>query len=127
MLVFDAPDLPRPPDALAVIGGTSRPDPEIGAPVDSNIYTSASGGVSPPVDVRPMLPRQPRNVDVEKLSRIELIIARDGSVESARLLGDRSDVQGGMFLSAAKSWLYRPAMKDGVAVRFRKLILVSFE
>ena len=84
--------------------------------------------MSPPVDVRPMLPRQlPRNVDVDKLSRIELIVARDGSVESAKLLGDRSDVQGGMFLSAAKSWLYRPAMKDGVAVRFRKLILVCFE
>ena len=64
---------------------------------------------------------------VAKLSRIELIIARDGSVESAKLLGNRRDVQGGMFLSAAKSWQFRPATKDGVAVRYRKTILVSFE
>ncbi len=84
--------------------------------------------MTPPVDVRPQLPRQlPPTVDPASLSRIELIIARDGSVESARLLGNRPDVQGGMFLSAAKAWEFRPATKDGVAVRYRKMILVSFE
>ena len=48
-------------------------------------------------------------------------------MESARLLGNRRDVLGGMFLSAAKAWEFHPATKDGVAVRYRKTILVSFE
>jgi hypothetical protein len=130
MLIFDAPDEPAGAGPDTGIGEASTPEPATAAdlPLDSIIYTSAAGDVAPPVDVRPRLPRQlPQDVDIEKLSRIELIVGRDGSVESARLLGDRADVQGGMFLSAAKSWVYRPAMKDGVAVRFRKLILVCFE
>jgi hypothetical protein len=95
---------------------------------DSIIYASSADGVSPPVGVRPQLPLElSPTVDVAKLSRIELVIARDGSVESAKLLGHRRDVQGGMFLSAAKAWQFRPATKNGVAVRYRKTVLVSFE
>ena len=94
----------------------------------SVVYTPGADGVSPPVGVRPQLPRQlPPTVDPAISSRIELVIARDGSVESARLLGNRRDVLGGMFLSAAKAWEFQPATKDGVAVRYRKTILVSFE
>jgi hypothetical protein len=98
------------------------------APIDSVIYAPGADGVLPPIGVHPQLPRElPPTIDPASLSRIELIIARDGSVESAKLLGNRRDVQGGMFLSAAKAWQFRPATKDGVAVRFRKMILVSFE
>jgi hypothetical protein len=32
-----------------------------------------------------------------------------------------------MFLSAVKAWQFRPATKDGVAVRYRTMIQVSFE
>ena len=92
------------------------------------VYAPGADGVSPPVGVRAQLPRQlPPTVDPATLSRIELVIARDGTVESARLLGTRRDVLGGMFLSAAKAWEFQPAMKDGFAVRYRKTILVSFE
>jgi hypothetical protein len=98
------------------------------APIDSVIYAPGAEGVVPPIGVHPQLPRElPPTIDPASLSRIELIIARDGSVESAKLLGNRRDVQGGMFLSAAKAWQFQPATKDGVAVRFRKMILVSFE
>jgi len=124
---YDAPDehanlaeeAPRQEDSLV--------QPSEG-PFDSEVYAIGANGVTPPVGVRPQLPQQlPPTVDRASLSRIELIIARDGSVESAKLLGNRRDVQGGMFLSAAKAWEFRPATKDGVAVRYRKTILVSFE
>ncbi len=69
----------------------------------------------------------PPTVNLDDLSRIEIVIAPDGSVESARLLDNRPDVLGGMFLSAVKAWEFHPATKDGVAVRYRKMILVSFE
>ena len=98
------------------------------APIDSVVYAIGTDGVLPPVGVHPQLPQQlPPTVDPANLSRIELIIAPDGSVESARLLGDRRDLQGGMFLSATKAWRFRPATKDGTAVRYRMTILVSFE
>ncbi len=124
---YDAPDehtnlaeeAPRQADSL------EQPSE---APFDSEVYAIGANGVTPPVGVRPQLPQQlPPTVDRAGLSRIELIIARDGSVESAKLLGNRRDVQGGMFLSAAKAWEFRPATKDGVPVRYRKTILVSFE
>lgn len=98
------------------------------APIDMEVYAPGTDGVSPPVALRAQLPRQlPPTVDPATLSRIELVIARDGTVESARLLGTRRDVLGAMLLSAAKAWEYQPAMKDGFAVRYRKTILVSFE
>jgi hypothetical protein len=98
------------------------------APIDSVVYATGADGVSPPVDIRPHLPRQlPPTVDPGNLSRIELTISPDGSVESVRLLGNRRDLQGGMFLSATKAWRFRPATKDGMAVRYRMTILVSFE
>jgi hypothetical protein len=111
-----------------LLAQADTPEPLTDAPIDSEIYSPGADGVLPPVGVGPQLPRVlPPNVDLANLSRIELIIARDGTVESAKLLGNRRDVQGGMFLSAAKAWQFRPATKDGVAVRFRKMILVSFE
>jgi hypothetical protein len=125
VVVYEVPEartteaLPPSEDALAHLAD---------APIDSVIYAAGGDGVSPPVDVRPHLPRRlPPTVDPANLSRIELTISRDGSVESARLLGNRRDLQGGMFLSAAKAWRFRPATKDGLAVRYRMTILVSFE
>ena len=104
------------------------------APEDANdaesdpVYLPGSEGVTPPVNVRPQLPRElPPTVDLAELSRIEIVIAPNGTVESARLLDDRFDVLGGMFLSAVKAWEFHPATKDGVGVRYRKMILVSFE
>ena len=98
------------------------------APIDPEVYAPGADGVSPPVGLRAAAAATAAaDGRSRELSRIELIIARDGSVESARLLGTRRDVLGGMFLSAAKAWEFRPAMKDGVAVRYRKTILVSFE
>jgi hypothetical protein len=92
------------------------------------VYTSESEGVTPPVPVRQQLPKAlPAAVDPADLSRIEMVIAPDGSVESARLLDNRPDVLGGMLLSAVKTWEFHPAMKNSVAVPYRKIILVSFE
>jgi hypothetical protein len=92
------------------------------------IFTSASEGVTPPINIRQQLPvTPPPMVDSANLSRIEIVIAPDGFVESARLLDHRSHVLGAMFLGAVKAWEFQPALKDGVAVRYRTIILVSFE
>jgi hypothetical protein len=106
------------------------PTSEIGveAATAHEIYTFESEGVTPPIDVRQQLRRSlPPSVDLSDLSRIEIVIASDGSVESARLLDNRPDVLGGMLLSAVKTWEFYPATKDSAAVRYRKILLVSLE
>jgi hypothetical protein len=96
--------------------------------IDNVVYNAGAEGISPPVAVHSKLPRElSPTVNRANLSRIEVVIARDGTVESARLVGNRRDLQGGMLLSAVKAWEFRPATKDGAAVRYRKTILVSFE
>jgi hypothetical protein len=117
--------------ALHLATGSATPAEQISTfesvvdtPIVPEVFTSASEGVTPPINVHQQLSP---TVDLANLSRIEIVVAPDGSVESARLLDNRPDVLGGMFLSAVKTWRFHPALKDGVAVRYRKIIVVSFE
>jgi hypothetical protein len=104
------------------------PERSPAASIDNVVYNAGAEGISPPVPVHSKLPRElSPTVNRASLSRIEIVIARDGTVESARLVGNRRDLQGGMLLSAVKAWEFLPATKDGAAVRYRKTILVSFE
>lgn len=89
------------------------------------IYSADSAGVSPPLGVRPQLPRDlPTNVQREHLTRIELLISTDGVVESVKLRGEAS-VPEAMLLSAAKAWQFEPALKDGFPVRYRKTVWIT--
>jgi hypothetical protein len=109
-------------------GQAEAPEGSPAASIDDVVYIAGAEGISPPVAVHSQLPRElSPTVNPASLSRIEIVIARDGTVESARLVGNRRDLQGGMLLSAVKAWEFRPATKDGMAVRYRKTILVSFE
>jgi len=114
---------PPPPDPAAA----TSPGGEVPNVVeDESIYSVSSARVVPPVGVRPKLARQlPPDFDLNRLGRIELIIGSDGSVESAKLLGPPRTVNDGLFLSVAKAWMFQPAMKDGVPVRYRKTIWVA--
>ena len=93
---------------------------------DRTIY-SAADNVTPPVGVRPQLPRElPSNVSKQQLARIELVILPDGTVGSVKLL-DHRNVHDAMFLSAVKAWEFRPAVKDGEPVSYRKIVWMAFE
>ena len=93
---------------------------------DVSIYSSESAGVSPPVGVNPQLPTYlPPDIDRNQLGRIELIIALDGTVESVKLLRAPRNVHDSMLLSAAKAWQFRPALKDGSPVRYRKTVWIA--
>jgi len=92
---------------------------------DVSIYSADSVGVSPPVGVKPQLPRQlPPAFDRGQLGRMELVIAPDGTVESAKLVRAPRNVHDSMLLSAAKAWQFRPALKDGNPVRYRKTVWI---
>jgi hypothetical protein len=93
---------------------------------DPAIYSPRSEGVSSPIAVRPQLPRElPADVNRSELRLIELVISPLGTVESVKLIGDPRNVHDSMLLSAAKAWVFRPAVKDGVPVRYRKTVSVA--
>jgi hypothetical protein len=93
--------------------------------VDNVIYSAGSENVTPPVPIRPQLPSElPPTINADDLSRIELVVAPDGSVESVKLLGRVPSVHDMMFLSVAKAWQFQPAVKQGVAVRYRKTVWI---
>jgi hypothetical protein len=94
---------------------------------EERIFSADSQGVSPPIGVRPQLPRElPANLKPEQLTRLEVVVSEAGTVDSVKLLGAPRTVHDFMFLSAAKAWLFQPALKDGNPVRYRKTIwLVS--
>jgi len=113
--VTEAPALPNRPSGVDDEGGG-----------DSAIYSPRSEGVASPVALRPQLPRElPPDVNRSELRLIELVISPLGTVESVRLIGDPRNVHDSMLLSAAKAWVFRPAVKDGVPVRYRKTISVA--
>ena len=93
---------------------------------DVTVYSAESVGVSPPVGVNLQLPRQlPPEFDRNQLGKMELLIALDGNVESAKLVKAPRNVHDSMLLSAAKAWQFRPAMKDGNPVRYRKTVWIA--
>lgn len=90
------------------------------------LYSSKSKDVSAPAGLRPQLPKQlPASVRPEDLTRIELIILPDGTVDSVKLLDRPKDIHASMLLSAAKAWQFYPAMKDGVPVRYRTIVWIA--
>jgi hypothetical protein len=106
------PLLRRPPANVALT-----------AALDSRIYNPGSEGVSPPVSVRPQLRRElPATIAIDDLGRIELIVLEDGKVGSVKLLGSGHTISDAMMLSAAKTWEFRPALKDGHPVKYRKIL-----
>jgi hypothetical protein len=92
------------------------------------IFSRDSEGVSPPEGVGPQLPRElPPNVRPEQLCGVELIVSETGTVESVKLLRTPRSVLDSMLLSAAKAWRFRPALKDGRPVKFRKIVWMLSE
>jgi hypothetical protein len=132
IVAFDlepAPATPRgptPPPAPSGMPSSSTLSGEAPRVEDETIYSVNSGAIVPPIGIRPKLARQlPPDFDPTRLGRVELIIGADGTVESAKLLGPPRTVNDGLFLSVAKAWLFQPALKDGVPVRYRKTIWVA--
>ena len=94
-------------------------------PADPIVYSASSPDVSEPVGIRPQLPKGiPPGLKPEDLARIELVISPDGTVASVKILGQPRTVHDSMLLSAAKSWRFRPATKDGTPVPYRLTIWV---
>jgi hypothetical protein len=97
--------------------------------LDGTIYSARDSDVTPPIATYPRLPAEPPSgVRAEAFSTLELLVTETGAVESVKLRGRPSHLAEALLatmnLSAAKTWRFVPALKDGRPVKYRTLIRV---
>jgi TonB family protein len=116
-----APPLPPPPPVVAAVPAA----PLTPAAVPRRIYIAEDRTVVPPFAVRQSLPQFRGPIGVTRTGRLEIVIDESGSVESAVMTESISSGYDRIAVAAAKTWQFKPASVNGVAVRFRKVIQVS--
>ena len=102
-----------------------EPRPELSAAIapDLEIYTADTPNIEPPILRDPeRLPTAVHVVVGDVAHAIELIITEKGAVGRVNMLTPSGRITDMMLLSAAKTWTFQPAMKDGQPVRFRLLL-----
>jgi len=116
------------------VGGVSpaivfTPRPIIGGSFPPVTYSASDVGVIPPVAIYPQFPtRFPPHITDDDFAEFDVIVTETGDVESVRArrvpptMGEA--VRMTMSLSAAKTWRFRPGLKDGEPIRYRQVIRV---
>lgn len=88
---------------------------------DESIYTAADVDVSRPNLHPSQVPWQwPRGAS--RTEMLEVVISQRGEVEQIKLLTPPRRMVDVMALSAAKTWTFDPALKDGAPVRYRLVL-----
>ena len=88
------------------------------------IYSNDDVDVQPPVMLYPQLPPvlMVGSPSEGLVNRMELVVAPDGCVERVSLVGGPRRMADKMHQSGAEMWKFKPAVKDGVPVRYRTLV-----
>lgn len=89
---------------------------------DMRIYSAGDAGIEPP---------KLRSAEIlesliagfpTKTNSVEVIVDKAGKVERVRMQGPPQRIPDIMLLSRVKEWVFEPATKDGMAVRYRVLL-----
>ena len=90
------------------------------------VYRAGDPQVTPAVLIRPHLPHTPPpDVPDEHIGTLEFVVAESGAVEHVHLVSPANRYQERMLVAAAKTWLFRPATRDGRPVRFQIKLRVT--
>jgi TonB family protein len=101
------------------------PAPVVQAPAEPVVYGDGQAGVIRPILLTKQLPEWHPNAVEAKMAfngELEIVVGEDGHVLSARLVRPVHPRYDATLLQAVKSWTFKPATKDGVAVRFRYML-----
>lgn len=109
--------------AAAAAATPRKPDPPAPPPPPPPTYSATDTAVVPPAAVtRPIPPWRPWSaIDArrEHIGIIELVVDEKGDVASVAIVKSIQPEYDAILLKAAPAWKFKPASKDGVAVRYR--------
>jgi hypothetical protein len=94
-------------------------------PTSTRVFTSVDEGVIEPVALTTLPPRAAPGAPPDRVAVLELLIDAQGRVESAHLIGADEHFRDRWLTSAAKSWLFQPATRDGQPVKFLKRLVFA--
>jgi hypothetical protein len=138
-LVRSAPDqrTPQPAPAAPAANAAAptvapRSVASSAAPVAASgplTYSAEDQGVSPPVALEQRLPAMtPQMQMITKALKssgiLDLVIDETGRVVDVTMRQSLNSTFDSLVVRAARDWKYRPAMKDGVAVRYLKTLIL---
>lgn len=94
------------------------------------IYSADDADVTPPAAVRQTVPPWrpgygPAPIGERKVL-LDVVISETGAVEKAVLMTKLNSMYDGALEAASRTWRYDPARRNGVAVRYRKVVEVVF-
>jgi hypothetical protein len=118
---------PKPPQPVVEPAPPPPPPPPV-----KTMYDGSDTLVTPPVVQRqdfppfPMSPGPLINTPMRS-GVIEIVIDEAGRVERVTMRQSISPVYDATLLTAAAGWRYKPALRDGKPVKYRKLIQVTVE
>jgi tetratricopeptide (TPR) repeat protein len=118
-----------PPPAPATSAPAAGPRAPAPAPAPDaasarSIFGPGDTDVTPPVVISQVMPTwRPSRLETQPYeAALVLIIDETGSVESIRIEGQLQAAYAATLRRAAASWTYKPAMRNGVPVKYRKLV-----
>jgi hypothetical protein len=124
------PQASQPPPALLPASPGPPPAPRVVAPpprsATNRVYSPDDVNVTPPIVVRQSFAPL-ADVFAVRPGIVEVIIDEVGDVVAAKTIVSVNAVYDRIALATARSWRYRPATLDGVAVRFRTLVQLQMK
>ena len=92
---------------------------------EAKIYTSADRDVTPPRPIGRQLSTASVSGRAPLTGRLEIVVGRQGEVETVRLETPVNGYHDRMIVSAAKAWHYRPALRKGRPVRYSMVMSIT--
>jgi hypothetical protein len=90
------------------------------------VYTAADDDVMPAILIRPLLPATPPpDVPPSQIGTLELVVNEQGDVERVRLISPSNRYHERMLVAHAKTWKFRPAIREGRPVKFRTMVRLT--
>lgn len=122
-----APASPAP--AAANRSVAPAPAPARAAASDPRVYSVADEGVNPPVTIEQRMPAMTPEMQMitkalKTSGMLEVVIDETGRVVDATIRQSLNSSFDMLIVRTARQWKYRPAMKDGVAVRYLKTLVL---
>ncbi len=119
-----APPPPLPTPTPAPVVAAPLP-PTLPAPVVPRVYGIDDTIVTPPITVNQALPVYPTRPVPTGQAVLEIVINESGMVEQATMRSSINVLYDRLAVTAARNWRYQPATLAGVAVKYRKNILIT--